>query len=106
MRLAPWAAAYLAFNGAAALVLWWTGYPWHPQTIGGWIAFLLLAAPLVMAAESVGGWLWGNRWARKIESETAGQPLSFRRLAYALLIMLLIFAATMWLGGVLEGGAP
>jgi hypothetical protein len=106
MRPVHFAAGYLAFTGVAALVLLWTGYPWHPQTIGGWIAFLLLAAPLVIAAEAVGGWWWGNRWARKIESETAGQPLSFRRLAYALLIMLLIFAATMWLSGVLAGGAP
>lgn len=105
MRPAHFAAGYLAVTGAAALILLWSGFPWHPRTTVGWIAFLLLAAPLVMAAEAAGGWLWGNRWARKIESDTTGQSLSFRRLAYALLIMLLIFAAGMWMSGVLAGGA-
>jgi hypothetical protein len=41
-------------------------WPWMPQTMAGWVAFVVFAPPLYVLAEVAGEWFWSSRAGRSI----------------------------------------
>lgn len=65
-------------------------YPNVPSTRGEWLKVFLLALPLQLAGELLGGLLWNNKASRLVERKTAAASFSFVRILYGVLLMLLL----------------
>ncbi|HET7831538.1 MAG TPA: hypothetical protein VFK88_01095 [Gallionella sp.] len=86
---------YIAASFAAALAMLLFAFPDYPRTITGWLVFFLLALPVTLVGEATGNMLWRNRVALAVEEHSAGQSLSWLRIAYGFVVMLLLFV-TVW----------
>jgi len=87
------AAIYLALSLRLAALALLQVVPWRPASWLGWTALLLLALPLSLLGEYVGQLLWTNRMSRSIEERTRGQAFSWARVAYALVVMVVVLGA-------------
>ncbi|GEM_PF-4557860 len=91
-RVLKFVGLYLAASIFAAAGMLFYAAPYHPKSLSGWTLFFLLALPITFAGEAIGEAVWRNRIAKKIESGTAGRPISGRRMGYVFVAMLLLFA--------------
>jgi hypothetical protein len=65
-------------------------YPDLPSTGTQWLMVFLLALPLQLAGEFLGELLWNNKLSRFVDRKTAAASLSFVRILYGVLLMLLL----------------
>ena len=79
----------LAVFIAAAFVLILTILPNFPDTLWGWLGLLILALPILVAAECFGHWFWKNPLATSLSSGKNAHRVSPARLAYGLAVILL-----------------
>lgn len=80
----------LTIIAAAGLLL--VLYPWHPTTAWGWLLFVVLALPLAVAGEWIGDVALGNRIARQIGRSTPHGRISWARVGYGVVALLLTLA--------------
>ena len=79
----------LYFLLSAVAVVGLGGLPYHPKTVAGWVLLFALALPLTIVGELIAEFLWRNRVARRIASQTPG--LSLLRMGYVFVVVLLFF---------------
>jgi hypothetical protein len=68
-------------------------FPRYPSTLAGWVGLMALALPVTLVGEFVGSLFWRNRVAQVIEQRTAGSSLSWLRIGYGFVVILLVFSA-------------
>ena len=81
----------LAIIAAAGLLF--SLYPWHPKTVWGWLLFVVLALPVTAAGEWIGNAVLGNRFARRIGRNTPHGRISWARVGYGVLALILMMTA-------------
>ncbi|MDP2239758.1 MAG: hypothetical protein Q8K18_06285 [Burkholderiales bacterium] len=96
------AGIYVVMSAVAAVGVLIGIFPKHPNTINGWLLLLALALPLTIAGELVGEFIWRNRVAQAVETNTAGRSLSGLRIVYAFVAMLLLFGLVFAVGQFME----
>ena len=82
--------AYVAVSVVLGLVWAVSSYPDLPATAIEWMTIFALALPLQLAMEFVGERLWNNKATRFVEGKTAAQSFSLLRIAYGVLLMLVL----------------
>lgn len=93
---------YVAVSVLLGMLLLSEVFPYRPGSIAGWVILFVLAAPVTVAAEWVGGWMHSNPIAVKVERSTQATSFSWKRIGYFLAVsavyLTVLFALTQkWL---------
>ena len=75
--------------GALALLQLW---PWQPKTAVGWLVLFVCALPITAAGEWLGQLAFENRFATSLGNGTAPDSLSWLRVAYGVVVVLVLTA--------------
>lgn len=81
-------ATYICLSVVLALAWIVFSYPDIPSTAGQWIWVLILAVPIQLACEFLGGLVWNNRVTHIVEQKTAAKSFSLLRILYGLVVFL------------------
>jgi uncharacterized membrane protein len=79
-------------SAIAAATLLISAYPSHPKSLAGWLALYVFALPIYFVGEWIGSVLFENRFAKRLEDETAEQSVSIYRIVYGVLVILAVVA--------------
>jgi len=86
----------------AAGCLLFTLYPWHPTTPWGWALLVVLALPVMAAGEWLGNVVPGNRFARSIGRDKPPGRISWARIGYGVVALLVVSASVFGVLAVVE----
>src|SRR5450830_492134 len=89
-RFLRFVAAYVALTVAASFGMLILAFPSHPKTSMDWVWLFALALPVTLAGELVGQFIFHNRIAKYIEKRSADRSLSWLRICYGFVAMLLV----------------
>jgi hypothetical protein len=80
---------YLGLSTALLLGFVAISWPELPSTAAQWLAVFLLALPVQLAGEWVGGGLWNNKLAQSVDRATEHTSFSLLRIGYGVGAILL-----------------
>ncbi len=95
---------YLICSIIGAIVLMIYAFPIWPKTLLGCASLLILGLPIILIAESMGGFLTSERISRKVDSKGENKRFSFKRIAYLLISLGIIFIITFLVSNKLNNG--
>jgi hypothetical protein len=102
-RVIKFLGLYVAISIFAAVVLLIYVFSHYPKSIVGWVLFFVLALPIAIIGEAIGEAIWRNPVARKLERLTSDRSLSWLRICYGFIAILLL-SGLVWAIIVIFGG--
>jgi hypothetical protein len=79
----------LVASGLLLLNVW----PWHPISWRAWLLFVVLAPPVLIAGDWIGGMMLTNPLSRSVDRATARNSFSWLRIAYVLALIVFVLGA-------------
>lgn len=92
MSLLRFVIFYLASSLLAGALALLNMFPWHPETPLGWLVLFGTALPIAAAGEWLGDLIFENRFSAQIGRNKAPGSISWLRVAYGLVAVLLVMA--------------
>lgn len=92
---------YIVLTVAASIGMLLSVFPHFPKMPMGWVWLFVFSLPVTIVGEFIGNSIWKNRVAKAIERRTSERSLSWLRICYGFVVMLLVFGTAFYFSALL-----